>query len=169
MIGMEGKDGAGYRWLPPRGAQVREGRLRVVRYVGECALRRWTVFNGVLVVAVSALFYIECLGFHAAWHDLVFRLALAAVAIEWLLRLPTLFVWRTVEVDLPLRFEPVPQAQWVGLSLLCSTLIVAMGRVELPVPAALWDGVLALALVAHLAVALLPWLSRWLLRRRGEG
>lgn len=169
MIGIAGKDGAGYRWLPPRAAQVRDGRLRVVPYAGERALRRWMVFNSVLVVAAGALIYSERQGFHAAWHGRFFRLALAAIAAEWMLRLPSLFAWRTIEVDLPLRFEPVPQSQWTGLSLLCSTLIMAMVWVTPPVPMALWDGLLALALVAHLVVVLLPRLSRWLLRRRGEG
>jgi len=46
---------------------------------------------------------------------------------------------------------------------------MAMVRVTPPVPMARWDGLLALALVAHLVVVLLPRLSRWLLRRRGEG
>lgn len=169
MIGITGKGGAGYRWLPPRVAQVRDGRLRVVPYLGERALRRWTVFNTVLVVAICALFYGERLGFHAAWHEVFFRLALAAVAAEWLLRLPSLFVRRTIEVDLPLRFEPVRQSEWAGLSLLCSTLIMAMVRVEPPVPAALWDSLMALAVVANCSVALSPRISRWLLRRRGEG
>jgi hypothetical protein len=169
MIGITGKDGAGYRWMPPRAGMVRDGRLRVVPYVGERALRRWTVFNTVLVVAMCALFSGERLGFHAAWHEVFFRLALAAVAAEWLLRAPSLFARRTIEVDLPLRFEPVRQSQWVGLSWLCSTLIMAMVRVEPPVPMALWDGLIGAALAANLAVALSPQLSRWLLRRRGEG
>jgi hypothetical protein len=37
MIGITGKDGAGYRWLPPKASAVHDGRVRVIPYSSERA------------------------------------------------------------------------------------------------------------------------------------
>jgi hypothetical protein len=168
MIGITGKDGAGYRWLPPTASAVHEGRLRVIPYASERAARWWGSFNALLVVAVCAVFSGERLGAHGAWHEVFYRVALAVVLVECLLRLPAWFARRTIQVDGPLQFGPVRQSEWVGWSLLCSTLVLTMVQVKPPVPAAWWDALTILALLANLGLAMSPRFSRWLLRRRGD-
>ena len=168
MIGITGKDGAGYRWLPPKASAVHDGRVRVIPYSSERAARWWASFNAALMVAVCAVFFGERLGAHGAWHGVFYRVALAAVLVECLLRLPAWFARRTIQVEPSLQFVPVRQSEWVGWSMLCSTLVFTMVRVKPPVPMAWWDALLVLAVLLNLGLAMSPRISRWLLRRRGE-
>lgn len=168
MIGITGKDGAGYRWLPPKASAVHDGRLRVIPYASERAARWWSCLNAALLVAVCAVSYSERPGSHGAWHGVFYRVALVAVLVECLLRLPAWFARRTIQVEGPWQFGPVRQFEWVGWSMLCSTLVLTMVQVKPPVPAVWWDALTCLALLVNLGLALSPRFSRWLLRRRGE-
>jgi len=169
MIGITGTDGTGYRWLPPKASAVRDGRLRVIPYGNQRAVRRWMLFNAVLLTAVCVLPISERLGFHGAWHGAFYQVALTAVLVECLLRLPALFVRRTIQVDGPMRFVAVSQHEWVGWSMLGSALVLTMIQARPPLPVAWWNALMLLSLLANLGLAVSPRLSRWLLRRRGEG
>ena len=168
MIGVTGTDGEGYRWLPPKASAVRKGRLRVIPYGSQRTLRRWLIFNAVLLATMCALPVGESLGFHGAWHRAFYRFALVAVLVECLLRMPALFSRRTIRVDGPLQFAPVRQYEWIGWSMLGSTLVATMVQAGPPRPLAWWNALLLLALMANLGLAMSPRWSRWLLRRRGE-
>ncbi len=168
MIGITGTDGTGYRLLPPKASAVRGGRLRVIPYGSQRTVRRWMIFNAVLLAMVCALPISERLGFHGAWRREFYQFALVVVLVECLLRLPALFSRRTIRIDGPLRFAPVRQYEWVGWSMLGSALVVTMVQARPLLPAAWWNALLLLVLLANLGLAMSPRCSRWLLRRRGE-
>lgn len=170
MIGIVGEDGEGYRWLPPRASDVRDGRLRVIPYASRRAAARLVLFNALVTLAVFACRHDERHGIHVPWHATLYQVAVAVLLVQLVLRVPGWLARRQVRVRLPLRLQPVPVLYWVELVQFFSALtgaLVACIASDHPHPLLPWEILSWAVSMACVAVALAPWIGRQLLRRRG--
>ena len=142
MIGIEGEDGAGYRWLPPKASDVRDGRLRVIPYPPRRRIALLGVLNSVAVIAVFACRQDERHGVHRGWHPGFYLAVLALLLVQAVLRMPGGLARRTLHVQLPLRLTPVPPIYWVERVQFLAALSVALLaciEADRPHPAMVWN------------------------------
>ena len=170
MIGIEGSNGEqGYRWLPPKPSEIRDGRVRVIPYPAAGTTRGSVMLSVLAMVAALALRHA---GADARLAAVAYPVLLAMLMAAMLLRGAGCFRRRRVQVGGMLRFVPLRPQYWIDLVFSFSAMSSVLDgwiRCDHPRPSGPWEGLLWVATLACLGFALAPWISRHVLRRRGLG
>lgn len=170
MIGIEGSNGEeGYRWLPPKPSEIRDGRVRVIPYPAAGTTRGSVMLSVLAMVAALALRHA---GADARLAAVAYPVLLAMLMAAVFLRGAGWFRRRSLQVGGGLRFVPLRPPYWIDLVFSFSAVSRVLDgwiRHDHPQPQGPWDALLWIVTLACLGFALAPWLSRHVLRRRGLG
>ncbi|MEW5836629.1 MAG: hypothetical protein AB1832_16320 [Pseudomonadota bacterium] len=173
MIGIEGRNGEeGYRWLPPKPSEVRDGQVLVIPYPAAGTTRWSVVLSTLAIVATLALRHTGAGAPDARLAAVAYPALLAMLMAAMFLRGAGWFRRRPVQVGGMLRFVPLRPQYWIDLVFSFSAISGVLDgwiRHDHPQPPGPWEGLLWIATLACLGFALAPWFSRHVLRRRGLG